>query len=88
MHQEYGAIDTAHCKTCCNLFNGGHHGKSYRKCIAYGVSHSDATDWAARNKACGLYNNPFDGNKQKPLFGTLKRFKEIDSSPVPGQLTL
>lgn len=44
MYEAYGCIPNEYCKTCCNLLKGNHHGKSYNKCIAYGLSHSEATD--------------------------------------------
>lgn len=67
MYESYGCIPTEYCKTCCNLLKGNHHGNTYNKCIAYGLSHSEATDWRISNKACGIYNKPFDGNQRTML---------------------
>lgn len=43
------------CKSCAHLRRLGHHDSSYLKCLKYGVSHSEATDWRAKWPACGAY---------------------------------
>ena len=88
MYEEYGMIPNKYCKTCCNLFRGEYHGRTYSKCIAYGVSHSEATDWAIGNKACGLHNKTFNERAQKPFINVLKSVKEVDNEPMKGQMSL
>lgn len=55
MHREYG-IDNAHkCANCQNFCIHATMSHTRYKCMAYGVSASEATDWAKRWTACGLY---------------------------------
>lgn len=54
MYEFFGKIDNV-CANCCHLL--GDTG-CYRKCEVYGVSHSEATDWALSWQACGLFNQP------------------------------
>ena len=60
MHKLFG-IDEKHiCKTCKNLITAKMN-RSYNKCICYGKSCSEATDWRQKWIACGLYNKDYDG---------------------------
>lgn len=88
MHKEYGCIKDKQCKTCCNLLKGNYHGKSYNKCIAYGLSHSEATDWKISNEACGLHDKPFDSKKNYTMLDRIKRSSKDDVVEVmEGQLS-
>ena len=62
MHEIHGRSDSR-CGDCCNLETYRYRGRTYRKCIAYGVSHSDATDWRLKYMACGLFGKPFEGTE-------------------------
>ena len=59
MHHIYGLIEDKKCKDCKNLQTFKYHGKTYRKCAAYGISQSVATDWALKYTACGLFNKDY-----------------------------
>ena len=56
MHVMFGSCDGHTCGECSNLITGKYHEKTLRKCRLYGVSHSEATDWAKRWPACGKFN--------------------------------
>lgn len=88
MHYVHG-VDPQNrkCKECCNFNRYEYYGKRFFKCAAYGVSHSDATDWGANYLACGLFNIPIEG--QRPLLEVLKH-QPKQSSPivVEGQLRM
>lgn len=57
MHKLFSADEKHRCKECSNLIES----KRYYKCIYYGVSSSEATDWRQKWIACGLYNKDYDG---------------------------
>jgi hypothetical protein len=59
MHREYGAKNNEACRNCRNLETHIYGGNVYRKCAAYGVSSSVATDWRLGYVACGLFNKTF-----------------------------
>lgn len=59
MHQLFGTTPKEKCKTCSHLHGGVN---DYRKCLVYGNSRSEATDWALSWDACGLWNKPYNGD--------------------------
>lgn len=85
MHMEYGKNESHRCGDCCNL-SSYTQCKTWYKCMAYGDSRSEATDWEKRNVACGLFNVPFDGI---PLIQKLKRnAKQMMDDPIDGQIAM
>ena len=60
--------------TCkeCEHFRGSV--GSYKKCKIYGISSSEATDWAMKWPACGLKNKPYSGDR--PIIEVLKHAKK------------
>lgn len=91
MYAEYGLSTCGRCGDCCNFVSGRYHDRYYSKCVAYGLTHSEATDWRAKYLACGLFNKPFDQLKPKrrPLIETITRGGvECDNEPLEGQMTL
>jgi hypothetical protein len=90
MHKEYGVAGGCHlCCECCNYVSGRYHDKVLRKCKAYGLTHSEATDWAKHYEPCGLFNVPFEDKHLKPLIEILKRSKrQQDVAPIDGQMSL
>lgn len=85
MHKQYGITLGAECGDCVN-FRRYRANRVYFKCMAYGNSSSEATDWRCHYKACGLYNIAFDGTKTRPLIQTLDRTKHKE--PLEGQLKI
>ena len=85
MRAEYGSA-TGFCRDCCNFISGKYHNRTYRKCVAYGMTHSEASDWAWKWLACGLYGTDFDTLGRKPLIKTLCSPKKLEVSE--GQVSL
>ena len=56
MHQLFGKCDGHRCGECSNFVSGRYHDTILRKCEVYGLTHSEATDWAKRWEACGMFN--------------------------------
>ena len=53
MHRFFGKDEAHTCGECNNLCSYRYRGKTYRKCEIYGVTNSEASDWAKRWTACG-----------------------------------
>lgn len=88
MQKEYGITKNKICKTCCNFVQGEYRDRTYRKCKAYGITNSEASDWVGKYKACGLYDKPFENEKKIPLIEVLKHSKKgIEDLPIEGQVT-
>ena len=86
MHVRYGTIPEKRCADCPHFIEGYYHDRKYQKCTAYGVSHSEATDWRKKWTACGLVNVPdFD---EACILDRIKVQREHIEQPVPGQLTI
>ena len=61
MHKFFGICDGHTCGECSTHVEKPYHGKMNRKCKVYGQSNSEATDWAKRYLACGMFNKPYKG---------------------------
>lgn len=55
MHKLYG-IGYGICGTYSHFVEGLYHDRILRKCEIYGLTHSEASDWAKKWQACGLKN--------------------------------
>ena len=65
-----------------------YHDKVLCKCKVYGLTHSEATDWAGRWMACGAFNRAIS---RKPLVREVvpeRKRKEADNTPIDGQISL
>ena len=87
MHRQFGKCDGHICGDCSNLEVFDYHGRTYRKCKVYGVTNSEASDWAKRWLACGMFNKPWDGNPIIRLVRPTRTDKEAQSIPLDGQLS-
>lgn len=87
MHRIFGKCDGHTCGECSNLVDYG--SNSYKKCRAYGVTSSEASDWAKRWLACGLFNKPWG---DKPIMRlvrpTRKDREEAQRIPLDGQIRM
>ena len=61
MHKFFGLCEGHACRECSNLVEEPYHGKMYRKCKVYGLTNSEASDWAKRWPACGMFNKTYKG---------------------------
>lgn len=84
MHELFGTNPYAKCRDCDHLIVGTWHDKKYKKCEVYGMSHSEATDWAFGWWACGMFNQEYNG---KPVYKIIERDKK-EEIQCEGQLEL
>ena len=84
MHRHFG-IATGICSNCPH-FRRYTFDKTYFKCEAYGLSHSEATDWRAKWQACGLINEELP-DRWIPMIDKLEWTKEY-TGPIDGQISL
>ena len=74
------------CGECSHFVKGQYRTKTLQKCEVYGMTHSEASDWAQKWEACGLKNKPYTG---KQIIDELKREpKEEVEEQIPGQMTI
>lgn len=85
MHALFGVEPCHKCGECCNFVSGRYMSKMLRKCRAYGLTHSQASDWAKRWTACGLFNQEYTGRNVIELRGTRRG---LGSTPSEGQMDL
>lgn len=88
MHYLYGQKNE-HCRDCDHFVKGRYHDTILRKCEAYGLTHSEASDWAGKHIACGLFNVPLPEHHQ-PVIKT-KRYEAdaiIPEQPIDGQIIM
>lgn len=89
MYQLFGKTDGHCCRECSNLVEGRYHDKILRKCKVYGMTHSEASDWAKRYQACGMFNKPWH---KEPIIrrGRPKETGPADTTiePIEGQVTM
>ena len=45
MHRRFGVLQDKRCEDCSNLIKGRYHDMLLRKCLVYGATHSEASDW-------------------------------------------
>ena len=89
MYKHFGMCNGHLCGECSNLVEGRYHDKILRKCKVYGLTHSEASDWAKRWQACGMFNKPYTGG---PIIELVKRSSnkppQAPEEPLEGQMTL
>lgn len=87
MHREFGKCEGHTCRECSNLVKGRYHDRPLTKCKVYGMTHSEASDWAGRYLACGMFNKPWD---KPPIIRLVSKEKEEarPAEPLDGQMSL
>ena len=81
MRKLYGTNYARECRDCVNFIRG-----EYNKCARYGITLSEASDWAGRWTACGMFGKPAT-DKEKPVIELFRRRGGADV-PAEGQMTL
>ena len=84
MYRHYG-FGVGRCESCPH-FKKKTFDRTYHKCLVYGESNSEATDWRKSWDACGLIDKPFPEKDQRIV--NLVAAKREDEKPIPGQLML
>lgn len=88
MYKHYGRRWGKWCKDCLHYLRYWYHDKPYRKCRAYGQSHSEATDWTGKWEACGLFDKTLPAGLI-PMVDVLRgRKRTAPEEPLEGQLSL
>jgi len=82
MQALFGVTPGKKCRDCNHLKGGVN---EYRKCECYGDSSSEATDWALRYDACGLWNKPYNG---LPIVRLNKGSVKKPEEQIEGQMNL
>ena len=88
MHRFFGVLDGHTCRECSTFINGKYHDKVFCKCKVYGLTHSEATDWAGRWMACGAFNRTIS---RKPIVREVipeRKRQEVGNTPIDGQISL
>ena len=88
MHRMFGVCDGHLCGECRNLVVEEYHGRTYRKCKVYGQTNSEASDWAKRWLACGMFNKRYTGG---PIIELVRRDPKPPAAPeepLDGQMSL
>lgn len=88
MYKFFGKRYGHTCGECRNLVKGRYHDRILTKCEVYGLTHSEASDWAGRWQACGMFNLTWD---KQPVIREVvpeRKQKEADNTPLEGQISL
>lgn len=86
MHRVFGVSDGHTCRECCNFVNGKYHDRTLCKCRVYGMSPSEASDWAGRWQACGAFNREIRmGADMMEVVPGVKQ-KEFGKFQIDGQI--
>jgi hypothetical protein len=67
------------CGECSNFKRYRYHSKLYRKCTVYGVTNSEASDWAKKYEACGMFNQEYTG---RPIIELVKHNSNSEPEPL------
>ena len=84
MHKYYG-YGSGRCEHCPH-FQKKVFDKTYYKCLVYGNSNSEATDWRCSYLACGLIDKPFPTDETRIVNRIIASKRE--SEPLPGQIAM
>ena len=85
MHNEFGRYEARICAECENMVTISYRGKKLRKCKVYGVTHSEASDWAKRWTACGMFNKAYSG---RPIIKLVRKSSIAANEPLKNQIAL
>ena len=84
MHKYYG-FGSGRCENCPH-FKKKVFDRTYHKCLVYGDSNSEATDWRSGYNACGLIDKPFPSDETRIVTRIIA--SKIDNDPLPGQIAM
>ena len=72
------------CKDCSNLIRVECGNRRVSKCLVYGDTFSEASDWKQSHKACGMLNQYYDG---RPIIEIYEQRRKADEQ-IEGQMVL
>ena len=64
MHSMFGELPEHKCGECSNLVTHTYN-RSYNKCLVWGQSCSESSDWRKKWTACGMFCKDYDGTTIK-----------------------
>lgn len=87
MYEFFGRSEGHRCGDCSNFVCGRNRSGILYKCKAYGLTHSEASDWAKRWEACGMFEKPYTG---RPVIEIARRrdYHKSDAEEVEGQISI
>lgn len=86
MYKLFGKCYGHTCRECSNLVKGRYHDRILTKCEVYGLTHSEASDWAGRWQACGMFNREWDKQPVIRKVVTERERQETDNTQLEGQI--
>ena len=87
MHRMFGKNEAHTCGECNNLVEGRYHTRILRKCRIYGLTHSEASDWAKRWTACGKFNCEYSGRPIIDFVRPDRTKPPIQDEPLENQIS-
>ena len=86
MYKQFGMCEGHACGECSNLVEGNW---GHKKCKVYGNTSSEASDWAKRWLACGMFNKIYTGGPIIELVRPVRKQTALTiEEPLEGQLKL
>lgn len=87
MYKHFGRGD-GRCQSCNHLVKVQHGGTAAYKCLIYGNTHSEATDWRLKYDACGLKGKARPDWFQVDMIDYLRNRRPKTDEQVEGQMSL
>ena len=85
MYRHFGESQSGlKCKDCSNLIRVERGNHRVSKCLVYGDTFSEASDWKRSHKACGMINHEYDG---RPIIEIYEPRHKTDEQ-IEGQMEL
>ena len=85
MYKRFGKFGSGlKCKDCSNLIRVERGNHRVSKCLVYGDTFSEASDWKQSHMACGMINHEYDG---KPIIEICEPRHKADEQ-IEGQMVL
>ena len=84
MYQFSGGADPTHqCVECCNCERFQRGSRRVYKCMLYGNTNSEASDWNAMSTACKLFNM-----QHRPLPEAAREIPPDEDGAIAGQMSI
>lgn len=87
MHRRFGVLEDKRCEDCSNLVKITYSGLNLRKCMVYGATHSEASDWRKKYVACGMFDKKWNGPDIIRLLN-YSGMPNLPEEPLDGQMDL
>jgi len=85
MYRRFGESQSGlKCKDCSNLIRVERGNHRVSKCLVYGDTFSEASDWKRSHYACGMLNQYYDG---RPIIEICEPRRKADEQ-IEGQMVL